>query len=87
MLFEFRCQQTKCGDGREIHPILYGDELGVAVDRKLLRRIQFRYVEIFIDRFRFYVVFRPNLGDDFVPCPTRDDDPDELLATTLNLVV
>jgi hypothetical protein len=82
---QFRRQQTKRGDGRQFHAVLHGDKLRLAVDFEILRRVNFRDVQVFIDRLRLHVVLRANFRRDLVPRRAGDDDADELFAAAFDV--
>ena len=71
----------------QIHAVLHRDELRVAVDVEVLRRVKFRDVQVFVNRFRLHVVLGTNLRRDFVPRRARDDDADELFAAAFGVFV
>ena len=82
---ELREEQAEGSNGREVHAVLHGDELGVAVDvREFLRRVEFEEVQVFVDALGLHVVLGPNLRRDFVECGAGDDDADGLFASALS---
>ena len=83
---ELRDEQAEGGDGREVHAILHGDELRVAIDvldAQLLRRVEFEEVQVLVDAFGLHVVLGADLWRDLVEGGTGDDDADGLLAAAL----
>ena len=70
----------------KLHAVLHRDQLGVAIDFEILRRIDFEDVQIFVNRFRLDVVFRADLRRDFVPGGLRDNDANGLFAAAFHAV-
>ena len=84
---QFRREQAERGDGRQIHAVLHGDKLRLAIDFKILRRVNFKNVQVFVNRFRLHVVFRTDFRRDLVPRRARDDDADQLFAAAFDVFV
>ena len=84
--FQLRSQQTECTDGGQLHAVLHCHQLSLAVDFKILGGINFRDVQVFVNRLRFHVILGSDLGRDLVPRGAGDDDTDELFAAAFHAV-
>ena len=84
---EFGGQQAERRDGGEIHAVFHGDQLGLAIDFKILRRVNFGDVQVLVHRLRAYIVLGADFRGDLVPGGAGDDDADELFAAAFELFV
>ena len=84
---EFCGKQSKRDDGGQIHTVLHSDQLCFAIDFEICRWIDFVNVQVFVNRLWLYIVFGPDFGRDLVPRALRDDDADQLLATTFDIFI
>ena len=84
--FSFAASKRNAVIGRQVHAVLHRDQLRVAIDFEILRRIDFENVQVFVNRLRFHVVLGTNLRRDLVPGCARHDDADGLFAAAFHAV-
>ena len=75
--FSFAASKRNAVIAGKFDAVFHGDQLRVAIDFEILRGIDFKNIQIFVNRFRLHVVLRADFRRDLVPGGARDDDADE----------